>query len=1001
MKYHYKNQAIPQEARKDINNKILHLIETGDLQGLSHEDIYNAYTGDGGLHGLNFKDFSSFHSYTEAKKDLEAGQFFTPHSTSIDVVDILNIDKNDLVADLTCGSGSFFNFLPNLHNAYGCDIDSKATRVARFLYPEASIKNCDIRAYEPKLKFDTLVLNPPFNLDFGGMSSQMYVCQKSAELMKPLAIMALIVPKSFLNDEMMNKQDIERMNEFFNFIGQYPLSNNEFKQMGVDNFATKVMFFQRKSEHVSDVSFVNEFTTKDDIKNKIEVLRKIKSSLRAKTMTEIKSDDSEFEYKVRKYLYEFRTHKNLQYYYAKAQALIEKFNTQKRPDGMEWEEWDKIKLTKNKVLATFKRVMSNSAKVQKDVIRVIKKGHSFEIKAYSNKSKQLLSKKVNDSTIVSIYQLVTMSGEYEKYLNVCKSLNLDTTELKKVVNRKIKDYLLHNCKLTDLQIDKKVNSYVNRFSFISKGQRHKLNEIQKEDVKKVLTRKHTLLSWVMGGGKSVALLCASKYLTKNNLTKNVFITAPAIALDLTLKNTLKTNGVNYIEILKADDLNKIKEGQVVLITLGRLRNLKDEVKEFVKSRSNKVSLIFDESDEVKNRLSKRSRAVLNAFRRCHRTILMTGTPTRNNLNEIYPNIELMYNNSYNMMCNVQLIYKQDKKTKEIKSHINKKRFQPFDAYYGFGTFKSCFAPSKASVFGIQKELQDLYNLSDLTDIINSSIITRTMEELMGDKKEMISHFVQPNYAEKVLQQDILERFHEMCYNYFQSTGNSRKESYLRIIRMINLLIKSTTSPHLMKEWIGEGLPTKYAKVIKMIEERPNEQILVGCVGIESTESYFNHIKKTFPNREVIYVDGTISFKKRGQIIEHFNNTDNAIIVANQASLKSSVNIPECNTVIIPSLPWNNSSLAQFYCRTIRFDSKNKTQVHLICYSESIDLNILNLILNKEKVNNFVKTTEVSTEEDVNEEFGVDGDILGSLIQKHYDEEGGMRLSWGEKSKRVE
>ncbi|BBI90484.1 helicase [Tenacibaculum phage PTm1] len=40
------------------------------------------------------------------------------------------------------------------------------------------------------------------------MSSQMYVCQKSAELMKPLSLMALIVPKSFLNDEMINKKTL-------------------------------------------------------------------------------------------------------------------------------------------------------------------------------------------------------------------------------------------------------------------------------------------------------------------------------------------------------------------------------------------------------------------------------------------------------------------------------------------------------------------------------------------------------------------------------------------------------------------------------------------------------------------------------------------------------------------------------------------------------------------------------------------------------------------------
>lgn len=377
---------------------------------------------------------------------------------------------------------------------------------------------------------------------------------------------------------------------------------------------------------------------------------------------------------------------------------------------------------------------------------------------------------------------------------------------------------------------------------------------------------------------------------------------------------------------------------------------------------------------------------------------MTGTVTRNNIAEFYSNYELLYNNSHNMMCNVKEIYAQDKKTKDIKKKENQKFGKPFGAYYGHGLFKSCFSPSKASVFGIQKDLQDIYNTEELRGIIKSTIITRTFEEVAGKKLTNHTVYVQPNLAESTLQQTIMNDFHELCYSYFQSTGNSRKESYLRIIRMINLLIKSTSAPHLMNEWTGQGLPTKYSKVIRMVCER-DEQVLVGCVGIESTKSYFEEIKKACPDREVIYIDGSISFDRRKKLIAEYNKSTNSIIVANQASLKSSVNIPECNEVIITALPWNGSKLSQFTKRTVRFNSSSMTNVNLVCYADSIELNILNLILNKEKVNQFIKTTDVTTDDEVNEEYGVDGEMLGNLIQKHYDEEGGMRLSWGNESKR--
>ena len=80
MKYHYQNEHIPQAKRKAINEKVLYLIDSNSAaaNGITAEDIYNVYTGDGGLHGLERKDFDNYHTYSEAKKEIENGQFFTP-----------------------------------------------------------------------------------------------------------------------------------------------------------------------------------------------------------------------------------------------------------------------------------------------------------------------------------------------------------------------------------------------------------------------------------------------------------------------------------------------------------------------------------------------------------------------------------------------------------------------------------------------------------------------------------------------------------------------------------------------------------------------------------------------------------------------------------------------------------------------------------------------------------------------------------------------------------
>lgn len=139
-------QQIPQGMRAEVNEKILFAIDSGKNL-IPAESIYNCYTGIGGLHNLKQSDFASYHEYAEAKKEFEMGQFFTPHEICRDMVDMLCPVSSEMVLDMCCGMGNFFNHLPNPHNAYGFDIDGKAVSVARYLYPEAHIEKCDIRQY--------------------------------------------------------------------------------------------------------------------------------------------------------------------------------------------------------------------------------------------------------------------------------------------------------------------------------------------------------------------------------------------------------------------------------------------------------------------------------------------------------------------------------------------------------------------------------------------------------------------------------------------------------------------------------------------------------------------------------------------------------------------------------------------------------------------------------------------------------------------------------------
>ena len=47
----------------------------------------------------------------------------------------LRLSEYDLVADLTCGMGNFFNQAPVESNVYGCELDLNAYKVSRYQVP--------------------------------------------------------------------------------------------------------------------------------------------------------------------------------------------------------------------------------------------------------------------------------------------------------------------------------------------------------------------------------------------------------------------------------------------------------------------------------------------------------------------------------------------------------------------------------------------------------------------------------------------------------------------------------------------------------------------------------------------------------------------------------------------------------------------------------------------------------------------------------------------------
>ena len=988
-------QQIPPDKRAEINEKILFAINSGKDM-IPAESIYNCYTGIGGLHNLKQSDFNSYHEYAEAKKEFEMGQFFTPHEICRDMVNVLSPSSSEMILDMCCGMGNFFNHLPNQHNAYGFDIDGKAISVAKYLYPDAHIEKCDIQQYRPEQHFDAIIGNPPFNLKFDFRLSQEYYIDKAYHLLNPAGFLMIIVPASFMQNEFWEKSRVSRVNEDFSFIGQTRLSPHAFTSVGVNNFNTKIMVFLRRSQHIEMTPYnTDEFVSMAELKERVKRAREMKHRLRLDLMRETNRIDKEelehFEYKLAKYMYELKAHKRLNKHIDKATALVTKFRNQKPPENAtneQMKEWERKKLTTVKVLVTIRKYITSQNVIPRKEIALVKTSYGFKLKQYAPR---LLDKTEHRSA--SVNNLILGHSKLPMPESVTEENIKQIRAAHKIIHRKQLEHIIQNQIFSDMQTEDSFAEYLDNASFMNKdGERCEFTKLQKHDINLVLQKKYALLNWQQGSGKTAAVYHRAKYLLKYGKVRNVIILSPAIATNMTWAPFLSVNKEQYQVIRTYKDLENVPKGIFLLISTSMVGKLKRELMRFVKLSSRKLCLIFDESDEITNPSSQRTRHILSVFRRLKYKILDTGTTTRNNIAELYSQFELLYNNSVNMTCWCDSIYHENK-DKAIECENNPHYGKPFPAFRGHILFKSCHCPGKATVFGIEKQNQDIYNKEELFELIGKTIITRKFRDFAGEKYRIRTHTVSPSKGEHEVYRVIIEEFCRICELYYNSTGDTKKDAGLRLMRQIKLLIKACSVPHLISGYYGDDYPSK-TRYIDSLIRKIRGKVAIGCTTLAALELYEHHIRECFPDRPIYVVKGDVSFKKRQCIVKEFDSTINGILICTQQSLSSSVNIPSCNDVILESLQWNIPKMEQFYFRFIRLDSKEMKDVHYVTYEDSVEQNLMALVLVKERLNEFIKTGEVKEQSEIFEEFDITMSVIDSLLIRTKDSEGKIHISWG-------
>ncbi len=542
------------------------------------------------------------------------------------------------------------------------------------------------------------------------------------------------------------------------------------------------MVFFRKSIHIGVQTYnAEEFITAEELGKRISEARAMKHRLRFDLMCETNRIDKEelelFEYKLAKYMYELKAHAKLNRHIAKAEALVTKFRNQKPPENAtneQGKEWERKKLTTKKVLAVLRRYITSQNVVSREEVALVKSSYGFKLKQYAPRLLDKVPHKAAGINDLVLGRAVLPMPEFPTEKNMRQ-----IRAAEKLIGRKRRQYEVQNQQFADMKPDTRLTEYLDRMTFVNKdGDVCEFTALQKHDQNLVLQKRYALLNWQQGLGKTAAVYHRAKYLLKYRKIRNVIILAPAIATNMTWIPFLSMNREQFRVVRSNADLETVSEGVFLVLSTSMLGKLKRGLARFVRRTSRKLCLVFDESDEITTPSSQRTRHILSLFRRLRYKILDTGTTTRNNIAELYSQFKLLYNNSINMICWSGRVYHENR-DKEIEEENNPHYGEPFSAFRGHVLFRACHCPGKSTVFGIEKQNQDVYNKEELAKLIGKTVITRKFRDFAGEKYRIRTHTVIPSGGECEVYRVIIEEFCRICELYYNCTGDAKKDALTR------------------------------------------------------------------------------------------------------------------------------------------------------------------------------------------------------------------------------
>ncbi len=480
----------------------------------------------------------------------------------------------------------------------------------------------------------------------------------------------------------------------------------------------------------------------------------------------------------------------------------------------------------------------------------------------------------------------------------------------------------------------KFNTYKDSKIKLNKKEKELLRDYQLEGVKWLYNINQTgfggILADEMGLGKSIQTIYFIKELLKEDKNYKFLIVSPtSLAYNweqefLKFEPNIKHKVLAGLKKKRLEEENNAEKYNVLITTYGLLR----EDKEFYQSINFKV-MIIDEAQNIKNSNTEVTKTVKSI--QADTKIALTGTPIENSTVELWSIFDYIMPGFLGNIDNFGKKYK----VRDFDNDTNEK-------------------------------------LQNLNNIIKPFVLRRKKKDVIKDLPDKIENniYVELTKEQKKIYLAELEKVNKEMQEILEGEGIN-KARFL-ILQLLTKLRQICIDPRILFTNYegGSGKMEEFVKVVKEIVSNKHK-ILIFTSFKTALSLAKNELDKN--NITSYTIDGSVSSKKRVELVERFNNDNTNVFFIMLKSGGTGLNLTSADVVIHLDLWWNPQAENQATDRAHRIGQKNVVEVIRFISKGTIEEKILEL-QNKKKIlsdklidsgsgeNSFSKLTEKDIKE---------------------------------------